>query len=253
MLKKKSLWERFPKLKEIEAENKFPNHVFIIPDGNGRWAKRVRNAFPTVGHRVAVKIIKELLKDIRQLPIKYITIWGFACDNWKRSKREVDGLMKLYEKSIYDVLPELIENNNRFLHIGRKDRIPKSLKIAIEKAEKETKKNTGQTFTFAIDYGGEDQELRAMERLIKMGLPKNTKMTKELRSKALGIIGRLPTFDLIIRTSGEQRINDLGQISRSAEFYFEKKFFPEIKINDFINALIDYAKRERRFGGRLKQ
>lgn len=246
----KTIWERFPELNEIRKNNKFPNHVFIIPDGNGRWAKKIRHAPPIIGHKAGAKILGELLKDIRQLPIGFVTIWGFACDNWKRSEKETSALMMLFEQMINKNLPDLISENNRLLHLGRRDRIPQSLRETIENAEKLTAKNTGQTFIIAIDYGGEDQELRVMQKLTQLKLPKGTKITQKLRNSLMDGNGKIPAIDLIIRTSGEQRISDVGQLARNAEFYFTNKLFPEIKIKDFIDAISDYAERERRFGAR---
>ena len=249
---KKSIWERFPVLTDIKTKNRFPNHVFIIPDGNGRWAKLVKHGPPTVGHRVAVRIIANLLDDIMELPINYFTVWGFACDNWKRSEKEVTELMKLFNKMIIDVLPKLEKKNSRFFHLGRKDRIPEHLLKTIELAEKQTEKNSGQVFSVAIDYGGEDQELRVMQKLVRLGLPKETVITEELRQSLLDGKNIIPPMDLIIRTSGEFRISDVGQLSRNAEFVFVKKFFPEFTIADAVNSLVEYSKRERRFGARKK-
>jgi len=134
--KKKSIWKKFPILIAIKKKNRFPNHVFVIPDGNGRWAKIIKHGPPTVGHKVAVKIIENLLDDIIELPIKYFTVWGFACDNWKRSEKEITELMTLFNKMINNVLPKLEEKNSRFFHLGRKDRIPKKLLKTIKFAEK---------------------------------------------------------------------------------------------------------------------
>jgi undecaprenyl diphosphate synthase len=250
--KKKSIWKKFPILIAIKKKNRFPNHVFVIPDGNGRWAKIIKHGPPTVGHKVAVKIIENLLDDIIELPIKYFTVWGFACDNWKRSEKEITELMTLFNKMINNVLPKLEEKNSRFFHLGRKDRIPKKLLKTIKFAEKKTEKNLGQVFSVAIDYGGEDQELRAMQKLVKLNLPKETIVTEELRQSLLDNKDIIPPIDLIIRTSGEYRISDVGQLSRNAEFVFVKKFFPEFTIKDAINSIVDYSKRERRFGSRKK-
>lgn len=241
------IFGKFPQLKEIPQE-KFPNHVFIIPDGNGRWAQKM-NKLPIFGHSQGMKIIREVLDALKDLPVKVTSVWGFAANNWKRQKKEVDSLMKLFESAIKENLPELIKNNTRFIHLGRKDRIPFSLKKMIKKAEDETKHNTKRIFCLAIDFGGEDQELRIMKKIQR--LP-NINITSEVVEELRDGKGLIPPADLIIRTSGEQRTSDLGWIERNAEFYSISKLLPESTVKDFVGAIIDYSKRERRFGARLK-
>lgn len=244
----KNVFERFPQLKEIPSE-KFPNHVLIIPDGNGRWAKRI-NSIPIIGHRQGFKVLKEVLRNLQELPINIVTIWGFASDNWKRSEKEVEGLMKLFEEGLEDVLPDLIKNKSRFVHLGRKDRIPLSLKIAIEKIEKATRNNKGKILCLAIDFGGEDQELRIMKAI--RNLSKNIDITSGLVKKLRDGNGEISSADLIIRTSGENRTSDIGWLGKNSEFYSISKFLPDAAMEDFVKAIVDYSKRERRFGARLK-
>jgi len=241
-----SVWDRFPQLKQIPKE-KLPNHVLIIPDGNGRWAQ-VNGSPPIIGHTKGYLVLKEVMENLQYMPIKTVTVWGFATDNWKRSKGEIDGLMKLFEKGLKEVLPKLLKTNSRFIHLGRKDRIPKSLKAAIEKTEKLTQENDGKISCLAVDFGGQDQELRMMQKA--HNLPKNIELTPEVMEKIRDGKGIIPPADLIIRTSGEQRTSDLGWLAANSEFYSIKKLLPDTSTNDFIEALIDYSKRERRFGGR---
>lgn len=243
-----AVFERFPQLKKIPAE-KLPNHVLIIPDGNGRWAKKI-NSVPIIGHRQGFKVLKEILKNLQELPINIVSIWGFAADNWKRSKKEIGDLMKLFEEGLKDSLPDLIKNKSRLIHLGRKDRIPYSLKQMLEKIEKATKNNKGKILCLAIDFGGEDQELRLIKEIQK--LPKNTEITTELITQLRDGHGKISPADLIIRTSGEQRISDVGWLGLNSEFYSVNKLLPDTKLKDFIDAIIDYSKRERRFGGRPK-
>lgn len=240
-----SVWGRFPVLKEIPKE-KFPNHILIIPDGNGRWAQKMQKS-TIVGHRQGYKILKEVLENLQDLPTNIVTIWGFASDNWKRSKKEIDDLMKLFEQGLKNTLPDLLKNKSKFIHIGRKDRIPLSLKKNIEEAEKMTK-NNGKTLCLAIDFGGEDQELRIMQAIRK--LPKDAKITPDLVKKLRDAHGQIPPADLIIRTSGEQRTSDIGWLGGNSEFYSISKLLPDATMEDFVQAIIDYSKRERRFGGR---
>jgi undecaprenyl diphosphate synthase len=245
---KTSVFERFPELKKIPQEQ-FPNHVLIIPDGNGRWAKRI-NSIPIIGHRQGFNVLKEVLKDLQDLPINTVTIWGFAADNWKRSEAEVSQLMKLFEEGLKDLVPELLKNKSKFIHLGRKDRIPSSLQIAIKDAEKATRNNKGKVLCLAIDFGGEDQELRIMKEIQK--LPKGTDINSDLIKKLRDGKGEIPPADLIIRTSGENRTSDIGWLGKNSEFYSVSKLLPDATIGDFVKAIIDYTKRERRFGTRAK-
>lgn len=244
---KTGVFERFPKLKEISFE-KFPNHVLIIPDGNGRWAKRM-NSIPIFGHRQGFKVLKNVLRDLQDLPIQTISIWGFAADNWKRSEKEVKELMKLFEEGLKEITPDLFKNKSKFIHLGRKDRIPLSLKNTIEQTERATKNNKGKIFCLAIDFGGEDQELRIMQTIQK--LSKNINITSDLVKKLRDGQGEITSADLIIRTSGENRTSDIGWLGTNSEFYSISKLLPDTTMTDFAKALIDYSKRERRFGGRV--
>ncbi len=225
----------------------FPKHVLIIPDGNGRWAKRF-SKLPFYGHRKGFEILKKVLRELLNLPVKVVTIWGFSSDNWKRSQEEVSALMDLYERGINETLEELKEKNVRFVHIGRRDRLPESLVRTIEKAEKETRENTYKIFCIAIDFSGQDQEIRIMEEVLR--LPRNTKINIELIEKLRDGKGIISPADLIIRTSGEQRTSDLGWLSQNSEFYSIERLLPEAKTQDFLEAIVDYTKRDRRFGGR---
>lgn len=245
---KTSVFEKFPQLKGIPPE-KFPNHILIIPDGNGRWAKRI-NSVPIIGHRQGFKVLKGVLRNLQDLPINIVSIWGFAADNWKRSEKEVAELMKLFEEGLKEIIPDLLKNKSKFIHLGRKDRIPMSLKKTIENAEKITRNNKGKILCLAIDFGGEDQELRIMKTIQK--LSKTTNITSELVRKLRDGQGEISSADLIIRTSGENRTSDVGWLGTNSEFYSISKFLPDATMEDFIKAFIDYSKRERRFGARLK-
>jgi undecaprenyl diphosphate synthase len=244
---KQGIFDRFPQLKQIPKE-KFPKHVLIIPDGNGRWAQKMRQ-LPIFGHRQGMKIIKEVLDNLKDLPINTTTVWGFSANNWKRQKKEVNSLMKLFESAIKENLPELMKNSTRFIHLGRKDRIPLSLINTIEQAEKKTRQNTKRIFCLALDFGGEDQELRMLKEAQK--LTKSVTITQKVADKLRDGKGFIGPSDLIIRTSGEQRTSDLGWLERNAEFYSIPKLLPESTIKDFVNAIIDYSRRERRLGGRI--
>lgn len=249
MRTKSTSQDSYSKLKSI-PEDKFPKHVLIIPDGNGRWASKLHKV-PVFGHKKGAEILKKVVRTLQELPIDTLTIWAFSADNWKRSSEETKGLMEIFEKSILEMHDELIEKNVKFVHLGRKDRIPQSLKKIIEETEKLTKNNKSKKFCIALDFGGQDQELRIMKAVQK--LPKSTKINLELAEKLRDGNGEVSPADLIIRTSGEQRTSDLGWLSQNAEFYSIRNFLPDSGIDDFIDAIIDYTKRERRFGARLYQ
>lgn len=242
----KNIWEQFPELKKI-PKDKFPKHILIIPDGNGRWAKKI-NSLPIIGHRQGFKVLREVLKNLQELPVNTVSIWGFAADNWKRSKKEIEELMKLFDEALTQNIKDLLKNKSKFIHLGRKDRIPLLLKKTIEKVERMTRNNNGKILCLAIDFGGEDQELRIMKLIQK--LPKNTKITPMLIEELRDGHGEISPADLIIRTSGEQRTSDIGWLGKNSEFYSMSKLLPNAGIQDFISAIIDYSRRERRFGAR---
>jgi len=244
---KKTVWEKFPELKKVPTE-KFPNHVLLIPDGNGRWAKHARKSI-TEGHRAGAEVIKRIYNDLWQLPIKFVTIWGFSADNWSRTPEETEGIMKVINSTLKEMIPDAMEKNGRIIHIGRKDRIPAYLREHLEEAEKKTEKNTGTVFSLAVDYSGADQELRIFKKMIE---DKVKVVTPELIVKYRDGKGVVPPADLVVRTSGEKRTSDLGWLSTNSELYFVEKLLPNSGSKDIVEAIIDYSTRERRFGGRPK-
>lgn len=245
---KQTLFEEYPKLQTISKDS-FPTHVAIIPDGNGRWAQQ-ENKFVLHGHKKGAEQIKTILRDLSQIEaIKIVTLWGFSADNWKRSEKEVKGLLFLIQKQIEMTIAELKERNGRFVHLGRKDRIPSSLLKIMDSAEKDTASNPGQIICVAVDFGGEDQELRLLEAA--KNLEKNTVITNELLWQLRDAHGLIPPADLLIRTAGEKRTSDIGWINGApTELYFIEKFFPDVTTSDIVEAIIDFSKRERRLGAR---
>ncbi len=243
-----SIVDKYPELKKIPKE-KFPNHLLLIPDGNGRWANLAKKTI-TFGHKKGAEVIKKVYEDLWELPIKYITIWGFSADNWSRSREEAEGIMKVIDKTLEEMMPLLIKRNGRVIHLGREDRIPDFLSKTLHDAEKMTEKNTGGILCIAVDYAGQDQELRMFERMIKDNV---THPTPEILKKYRDGEGLVPPADLIIRTSGEKRTSDLGWLSTNSELYFIDKLLPNVSSKDIVDAIIDYSKRERRFGGRVKK
>lgn len=244
----KSVWDKFPDLKKI-PEDRFPNHVLLIPDGNGRWAKLAQKNIND-GHRAGAEVIKGIYNDLWQLPIKYVTIWGFSADNWSRTPEETEGIMKVIDNTLSEMVPDAMEKNGKILHLGRKDRMPKYLYDHLEEAEKKTQKNTGTVFSLAVDYSGQDQEIRMIDKIIK---DKLKSITPEVLKSYRDGDGEVPPADLIIRTSGEKRTSDLGWLSTNSELYFIEKLLPNSGSGDIADAIIDFSKRERRFGGRPKK
>lgn len=249
--RRRDLFTRFPDLGKV-PQDRFPNHMLIIPDGNGRWAER-RHQKPLAGHEQGKKVVIQLLRDLRPLEeIKFITLWGMSADNLdKRDSEEKENLFRIFGETLHSMTPELLAENGRFMHIGRKDRIPQDLRQAFDEVETLTAENTGQTVCLAVDYGGEDQELRIMQRTVNE-IPKDTIVTIEDRNRLRDGGGILPSADMIIRTSGEERISDLGWLGKGAEFIKIKELFPTIGTGHVIKGLIEFSKRERRGGGRPK-
>jgi len=249
-----SIWERFPELGEI-PRNKFPNHLLIIPDGNQRWADRQSPQQPTIfGHENGAKVLKGVLRDLRELPIRIVTVWGLSADNiQKRSVEEVKGITSVIASTIDEILPELLQNKTRLIHLGRKDRIPDTLRLTIENAEERTKDCGDKIFCVAIDFGGEDQTMRMIKKVLEMA--KEGKIEdKDITDKFVESLrdggGRIPPADVVIRTSGELRGSDLGWLGVNSEYCPIQELLPDTTTKDFVDALFEFSKRERRFGGR---
>jgi undecaprenyl diphosphate synthase len=232
-----------------------PTHVAIIPDGNRRWAKE--QGLPTFeGHRRGFNVLIEIGKKARELGIKILTFWAFSTENWWRSKEEVNYLMKLYEKAIDKNLKEAFKDKVRIIHIGRKDRIPKTLKEKIANAEEKTKKFNKYYLVIALDYGGRDEVLRAAQKVQSSYLPAGTAKFK-VQSLTDNIFESFldtkdlpkPEVDLLIRTSGEQRTSGFMMWQAAyAEHIFVKKYLPNFTPTDFEDCIKEYSKRQRRFG-----
>lgn len=228
---------------------KVPNHIAIIPDGNRRWA-RAHGLHTLQGHKKGFDRAVEVARAARNWGIHTVTLYGFSTENWDRNKKEINYLMKLYEKLINDYLKEAKKEKVRIIHLGRKDRLPKVLLKKIIQAEKETKKYDKYIINIAIDYGGHDDILRAIQGMIKDGV-KAESVSKKLIEKYLDTKGQpYPYVDLMIRTSGEQRTSGfLLWQSEYNEFYWENDHFPSFTPKKLREAILDYSRRRRRFGG----
>lgn len=226
-----------------------PNHIAIIPDGNRRWA-RARGLHTFEGHRRGFDAAVKLCKTARSWGIHTVTLWGFSTDNWDRTVEEIGYLMKLYERLVDNYLKEAKEDDVKIIHLGRKDRLPKSLLKKIAKAESETKDNKSYIMNIAIDYGGHDDIIRAVQKMVADNVPAG-KIDKKLFEKYLDTHNQpYPYVDLMIRTSGEQRTSGmLLWQSAYTEYFFENDHFPDFSPEKLREAIFDFSRRRRRFGG----
>lgn len=239
-------------LKAIKEENlNIPKHVAIILDGNGRWAKK-RGMPRNYGHVQGSKTVEQIIEDGYNMGIEYITVYAFSTENWKRSRDEVDALMKLLAKYLIDCIERSTKNNMQVRVIGDKTGLDAKLVARINELEEATKNATGLKFTIAINYGGRDEICRAVTNLaekVKNNQICPADITETLISEHLDTAG-LPDPDLLIRTSGEERLsNFLPWQLAYTEFYFTDVLWPDFTKEDLLTAIRYYNGRERRFGG----
>lgn len=230
----------------MTVSSKIPEHVIIIPDGNRRWAKK--HGLKTLeGHKKGLETALKIVRDSKKLGVKVLTLWGFSTENWHRSNLEVKYLMKLYSIFFKNHLKELINEDVRFKWLGRRDRVPKALKDILEKIEKETVHNTKYLLNICIDYGGHDEIVQAVKKIVKKGV-KSDKITEKLISQNLDTAG-IPDPDLLIRTSGEQRTSGIFPWqSTYTELFFTKVLFPDFSLSELKKAIKEYGARQRRYG-----
>lgn len=220
-------------------------HIGIIMDGNGRWAKE-RGKPRTFGHSEGVRTAKRIAKAASDMGIKYLSLYTFSTENWKRSETEVTFLMQLLKKHLREQLSFYQENNIRVVHSGSLDRLPKVVQKEIVDVEVLTKDLTGMTANLVINYGGRDEIVRAVRKLRDQG---ESEITEDKLSAAMDH-PEIPDPDLIIRTGGELRIsNFLLWESAYSELYFSKKYWPDWQAEDLKEALDAFASRNRRYGG----
>lgn len=234
-----------------EEQLNVPKHVAIILDGNGRWAKK-KNMPRNYGHVQGSKTVERIIEDAYKMGIEYITVYAFSTENWKRSKDEVDALMKLLAKYLIDCIERSTKNNMCVRVIGDKTGLDASLVTKINELEETTKDATGLKFTIAINYGGRDELTRCFKRIanqLNSGELSITDITEEVISNNLDTAG-LPDPDLLIRTSGEERLsNFLPWQLAYTEFYFTDVLWPDFTKEDLLTAIRYFNGRERRFGG----
>lgn len=234
-----------------EMMDKIPNHVAIIMDGNGRWAKK-RGLPRNFGHKQGSAAVRKVCEAAYDQGVKYLTIYAFSTENWSRPKDEVDALMNILRNYLKDAIKESTENNMRVRIIGDKTALAPDLQESIDKLEKVSANNTGLNFQIALNYGGRNEIVRAVNRAIR-----NSELSsdgaKELTEADICAAldtAEIPDPDLLIRTSGEQRLSNflLWQLAY-AEFYFTDTLWPDFDAKELKKALEYYAGRDRRFGG----
>lgn len=225
---------------------KIPNHVAIIVDGNGRWAKE-RGLSRSKGHDAGYENLKSLGKYIFSKGVGVLSVYLFSTENFKRDKQEVDYLMNLFVKMFKKENKYFIENNIKVVVSGRDEMLSKDVIESRDKTVELTKNNTGGILNICLNYGGRAEIVDATKRIINDGINVDD-IDEELFSKYL--YQDLPEVDLVIRTSGEIRLSNflLWQLSYS-EFYFTKTYFPDFHEKDFDEAILEYTSRDRRFGG----
>ena len=223
-----------------------PRHVAFIMDGNGRWA--MERGLPRLeGHRKGVDRIREVLETLSGLGVGYVTIYAFSTENWGRPRDEVDGLMDIFFSAVEEQTRELHERNVRIVHLGKTANLNPELRCAVENAQRLTASNTGITLNVAFDYGGRDEILQAVRRIIRDGLDPDG-LDEEIFRRYL-FTAHCPDPDLIIRTAGEQRIsNFLLWQSAYSEYYHTPTLWPDLQPAELERALEAYRARQRRYG-----
>ena len=235
-------------------KEKMPKHVAVIMDGNGRWAAK-RNLVKKAGHKAGADTLEKISRHADKLGIKHFTVYAFSTENWKRSEEEVSGLMDLLRKYLDDHIKRAKRDNIRVDVIGDVTRLDKDIQEKIETLKEISKDKTGLFLHIALNYGGRDEILRAVRKMaedIKEGKKEILDIDEKFFSSYLDTKD-IPDPELLIRTSGEERISNflLWQIAYS-EMNFSEKLWPDYTEKDFDEAIYNYQHRERRFGGRLK-
>ncbi len=230
---------------------RIPAHIAIIMDGNGRWAKQ-RKLPRTMGHRAGMKNIKMMVEESSNLGVKYLTLYAFSTENWKRTKEEVGALMDLVVEFINKEFEELHRNNVKLNSIGDISKLPEKSKAAVEDAMYKTRNNTGLTLNIALNYGGRDEIVKGVKEIAKEVLERKLQIDNiddKIISDHLYTSG-MPDPDIIIRPSGELRLsNYLLWQSAYSEFWFSNINWPDFTKEDLRRAISDFQKRDRRFGG----
>ncbi|TVP84222.1 MAG: isoprenyl transferase [Alkalicoccus sp.] len=245
--KKSEFNKEHPKLLEGEV----PAHIAIIMDGNGRWAKQ-RGLPRIAGHREGMNVVRNIVETASEVGVKYLTLYAFSTENWKRPKTEVDFLMRLPERFLNSELPKLKKENVQVKITGDIEKLPEFTIRAVNKAVEETKENSGLILNFALNYGSRAELMdafRAMYEDVEKGKISEEEITEDTVTGYL-MTSSFPEPDLLIRTSGEIRLSNfmLWQLAYS-EFWFTEVLWPDFSPNNFIEAISAYQQRQRRYGG----
>jgi undecaprenyl diphosphate synthase len=239
-------------LAECLEPERLPQHIAVIMDGNGRWARQ-RNKPRVAGHRAGVEPVRVTVETCARLGIRYLTLYAFSVENWKRPRSEVDTLWRLLRVYLKRELPNLMRNGVRLRAIGRLEALPEQALAELLDAVRATSANQGLQVNLAINYGGRAELADAVNAILARakarGTLEQTTITEEEIAAHLYTAG-LPDPDLLIRTSGEMRISNflLWQIAY-AELYVTQTLWPDFSRGDLLRALVDYQRRDRRFGG----
>ena len=221
-----------------------PEHVAIIMDGNGRWGIKKKNS-RNYGHSVGVKVVEKIIREAISKKIKYLTLYTFSTENWKRPKNEIKFLIKLLENYIKREIENLKKNKVKLKIIGNINKFPLSLKRKLRQAEKQTKLNNKIQINIALNYGSKEEIIRTVKKLKSLSLPINDRnISSNLYT------GNIPDPEILIRTGNRKRLSNflLWQCSYT-EIYFEKKLWPDFNRNDFTKILTNFSKVRRNFGG----
>ncbi len=240
-----------PELKqEIRERGNLPAHIAVIMDGNGRWAKQ-RNLPRTEGHKAGVEAIRTVARTAGEMEIRYLTLFAFSTENWRRPKEEVAALMQLLSDTARRELNEMMDNNLRLTATGNIEGLPYAKRLALHRAIKKTSKNTGVVLNLALNYSGRSEILSAVKKIaraVKEGKLSSARIDEKVFEAHL-YTKNLPEPDLLIRTSGERRLSNfmLWQAAYT-ELYITETLWPDFGEREFLMALADYQNRQRRFG-----
>jgi len=238
---------------KIDKE-KMPNHVAIIMDGNGRWARK--NGLKRVnGHKAGVKVVREIVETAREINLKYLTVYAFSTENWGRSRMEVNYLLKLILDSLIGEIDDLVQNGVNIRFIGTEQHLPPGYDVKVEENCSRSWHNKELYLNVAMNYGGRRELIEAIQAIstkVMNGIIKPEEITEQVISDHLYTAG-MPDPDMVIRTSGEIRLsNYLIWQSTYSEFWFTDTLWPDFSRAEFIQSILDYQERKRRFGKREK-
>lgn len=242
-------------LRDQIDNHRLPNHLAVIMDGNGRWAKK-QGLFRTIGHENGTKAVRAIVEACAELPIPFLTLYAFSTENWNRPKLEVDALMKLLVSSLKKEIETLQKNDIRLNAIGNLEALPKKARRELQSVMEQTADNERMTLTLALSYGSREEITKTIKEIslkVKNNLISPTDIDESYINNHL-YTRDLPDVDLLIRTSGEQRISNflLWQIAY-AELYFTDTLWPDYRKEHLFDAILNYQNRERRFGKTSEQ